>query len=596
MRILLLVLLLLAGVANAAAPSLSCTLSRSSGTAPLGVVIDCSATTDSDTSKPFHDLFYTHTFGDPGAGLWTYGANTSLSKNFATGPIAAHVYETGSASGTVYTITTTVSDGTNIARTTNTVTVTDANTTYSTANTKCFYQTSASGDCPNGGTESSNSDWDNALSGCVGTTKRCLFQRGSTFTASATTNVSSAGPITIGAYGTGAKPIVNVNSAVYAISLNNAAVNDIRIHDIDCRGTGAAGTDGCIQISGASVSGLTILRVNSQDTGSTGILLGAGSSPNFRKISNSVIQEVTASNNFGGTAIFARMDTSAILGSSFGPVAASGGEHPMRIQRLQKTVISSNTMSDAAVNKETVTLRSDPHSTTDEDSFYWVFSDNKILQGTRTNGLVKFEPTDNLTDGRLYDGIAERNWIVGEAYTGASTCNGFKVSAVRITLRNNLVDLNAPTTCARHGINIFVTGVEPSPDDINAYNNTFYSATTSTAWGVTIGASSSNAIVKNNLCWYDNGTGCINNSGTNTTSATNSTNAQATGTDPSFDTPLTSPIGFRIGTGSYAASGGTAIWPASNDDFYHCDDTTANEHIGAFIPRTRATCRGAAGP
>src|SRR6185369_7905627 len=80
--------------AEGAAPTISCTPSRTTGTAPLGVLMDCTGTTDADTTKPFHDLYYTHTFGDLSAGAWSYGANTSLSKNFATGPVAAHVYET----------------------------------------------------------------------------------------------------------------------------------------------------------------------------------------------------------------------------------------------------------------------------------------------------------------------------------------------------------------------------------------------------------------------------------------------------------------------------------------------------------------------
>jgi len=89
---------------------------------------------------------------------------------------------------------------------------------------------------------------------------------------------------------------------------------------------------------------------------------------------------------------------------------------------------------------------------------------------------------------------------------------------------------------------------------------------------------------------------CLNDAGTGTIAATNSTDPQMTGTDPAFDNVANPPIGFRIGTGSYAATGATALWPASNDDFFHCDDTTANERMGAFVPRVRATCRGSAGP
>lgn len=595
-----LILFLVSLSVEAGAPAISCTPNRTTGTAPLGVILDCTGTTDGDTAKPFHDLYYTHTFGDLSAGAWTYGANTALSKNFATGPIAAHVYETA---GT-YTITSTVSDGTTLARVTNTITVTAADTTFPTTATVCFTNGSDFTGCPAGATQTGSvSDWDVTLGSCVGTTKRCLFRRGDTFTASATTNVGVAGPGLIGAYGSGAKPIVNVAATRIGVALNNDAVSDWRIMDLEFVGTGAndaGGTEACVALSAASVTRLTVLRVVCRDMGANNFLFAAGSSPNWRSITESVIQESESYNNFGGSGIFARMFSSAILGNLIGPVAASGGEFPLRVQRQQKSVIAYNTIKDAPATKEVVSMRADLHSTTAEDSFYSIFADNKVMGGTRVNAMVRYVP--NAADDRIYDMIAERNWILMEAYTGATTCKGITVAGVRMTIRNNLIDMSAPTVCIRHGVETALVGTEPVPDDVNVYNNTMYAAGTFTIRGTEITASATNTIVKNNLCWFDNGTTCVRDSGSGSTVFTqptaggNSSDAQTTGTDPSFDTPLTSPIGFRIGTGSYASNVGVAIWPASNDDFFHCDDTTANERIGAFVPRVRATCRGSAGP
>lgn len=593
---ILLLLALFAWEARGAAPVISCTPSVTSGTEPLGVVFDCSGTTDADTTKPFHDLLYQHNFGDTNVGTdtWAYGANTNASKNYAVGPIAAHVFE--SCVGSPFAVTHNVTDGTNLAYTTNSITVACANDTYSAGNTKCFYQTSATGDCPNGGSEISNADFDSALSGCIGTTKRCLFQRGSTFTASANTNVSSAGPNTIGAYGTGAKPIVSVNTGVKAIALNNAAVNDLRIMDLEFVGTGVnnpAGTESAIGLSGASVSGLTILRVTSRDMGGNGMELGAGSAGSFRTITNSVLQEVQAYNNYGGSALFARLITSAVLGSNFGPVAPSGGFFVFRSMRNQKSVIANNTFGDGPSGVETVAIRADPHVTTAEDSFYFTFTDNYVYQGTRQGPMLQYGPSGG--DDRIYDSIIERNYILTQAYTGA-TCQPIQVSAVRVTVRNNLVNMTAPTVCARNGVRVWRAGTEPAPDDVTVYNNTFYSTTTATTRGVRIESGAVNTVVKNNLCYFTGGTTCVNDLGTGTVAATNTGDIGTISTDPSFDGPTSTPSGFRISTSSYAATGATAIYPASNDDFFNCEDNTSAERLGAFVPRARSRCKSSAGP
>src|SRR4030067_554946 len=100
---------------------LSLVPARTSGVAPLAVFFDASATTDTGvTNRPFHDLEYTWSFGDPSAGTWANGAQPGVSsKNSATGPVTAHVFETPGA----YTVSLTAFDGTNTATTTTTITV-----------------------------------------------------------------------------------------------------------------------------------------------------------------------------------------------------------------------------------------------------------------------------------------------------------------------------------------------------------------------------------------------------------------------------------------------------------------------------------------
>jgi len=69
---------------------LSLVPARTSGVAPLAVFFDASGTTDIGvTTRPFHDLEYTWSFGDPGSGTWASGAQPGVSsRNSATGPVA----------------------------------------------------------------------------------------------------------------------------------------------------------------------------------------------------------------------------------------------------------------------------------------------------------------------------------------------------------------------------------------------------------------------------------------------------------------------------------------------------------------------------
>ena len=71
---------------------------RFSGVAPLAVFFDATATTATATTRPFHDLEYRWAFSEtvgPGIGTWTTGSRANVSsRNSATGPVAAHVFET----------------------------------------------------------------------------------------------------------------------------------------------------------------------------------------------------------------------------------------------------------------------------------------------------------------------------------------------------------------------------------------------------------------------------------------------------------------------------------------------------------------------
>lgn len=602
-KALLAAVLLCAASVYAAPPVLSCTPSRTSGVAPLFVLLDCTPTTDADLpdtgnniNRAFREIEYRHNFGDPNAGLWGYGANTTLSKNQATGAIAGHIFETP---GT-YTITTVGGDGTSTRRVTNVITVTDPEVVFTGAATVCIANVTAQQGqegCPkDAATPTGTVDLPATIAAnCNAATKRCLLKRGDTFTATSALTISSAGAITLGAYGTGAKPIITASANINAILLNNAAINDLRLMDLDVR-TQSTGIGVSVSVS-ATMTRVTMLRVTLGPNAQGSIVVGGTVTMTETVVQDSVLgpNQGTAP---GGVTLFGRFVSSAILGNSIGP---SEGQHVIRFVKFQKSVFANNTAGDAPLNETVLTIRAVEHVTADDDSYYFIVSDNDLFTGDRTNSLLAVEPVNATANDWFYDYIIERNWLRFGAFTPSSTVSAITVTGSRGTVRNNLINMTGPTQAARTGILVQQENVEPAPLEIRVYNNTIFESDVGVGAtrGIWVHTTATDTYVNNNLCWFDVAAGsptCLLNQGVNTTASANSSDAQSTGMYPLFDGPLTSPRGFRIGTGSYAASGGVATFPPSNSDFFQCDDTTANEHIGAFVPRTRARCRGVAGP
>lgn len=622
-RIIFLLLALFTGSTQAADPAASLVASRTSGTAPLCVHFDATGSTDADTTNPFRDLLYRWNFGDASAGNWSRGANTSLSKNQARGPVAGHCYETA---GT-YTATLQVCDAAKCASDTETITVTAADTTYSTTNTTCFYNSAVGTGCPTGATQTASSDFDAAIGTCLASGKRCLFKRGDTFNLSAIISVSSTvAGAQIGAYGSGAKPIVQSLTGIDVFRLSGTS-SDITIMDIDFNGAGISDPAGGMVRAYSALTNITLLRVVCRNQGACTGMSGNGDT---NRITGFFVVDSELYAYTAGNAVYTAVKQGAFMGNyvddARGPgypgCALCGAEHGMRFQYAQKTAITNNYLGKAWGNKHQLTIRGAPRGATgavesDEyDTNRVYIADNEFDNTSDGVQQVTFTPTSDNGCTWVRDFIFERNYVKADLAGSV----GVYISAVRGTIRNNIfwqagagdaaVQLKYTNTgtCSGDPVVQDPANTPPIPDNNWVGNNILYRTGSATTYRTVqvFGAGSSgatgdvtNTTIYNNLSYvpsastvtsaYTTGTAA------GTTSGNNSSDAQARTTDPFAATP-TSAITFRPSVASYATNGGTVLFPSTAEDFFLCRDRTGVIRMGALVPAVRAQCTGVAGP
>ena len=571
-------------------------VSRVTGVAPLAVFFDASATTATATTRPFHDLEYRWSFGEttgPGIGTWSTGSRAGVSsRNSATGPVAAHVYETP---GT-YTVALVATDGTNtVTENCVQITVQDPDVVFAGANTVCIANggaTAGMGGCPAGAaTPPATAAFDTALAACLAgaAPRRCLFKRGDTFASALNINISIAGPLTVGAYGlVGNLPIINATTNTAVFRPFNPAVNDLRIMDLEIVGSGPLDTGLCISVI-AQVTNVTILRLSCHDRG-RGIIIASGSN-----ITGSVIQDsnIYNLNIGGGVGIFGWAINSAFLGNSIGPFNP-GSEHNIRLQPGQRVAISNNTLTtpgeDGSHGKQVLTIRALEHANPNlidtsfpngipalADTQYVYISDNKLSGGNASAQMFQIGPAGDTQNNWISDVIAERNWIV----FGSVTQQGLYGEASNITVRDNICNSTGGLAGGRFcysNDHTNTAGVLP-PNNNRYYNNTCYDNSTGSSFCVTLGFTNgvtvTNSVVQNNVAYTPSATspqflfipaGSI---ATGTTASNNSTNPQMLSASPLFSNGsgnFSLVTDFKPTTGSYAIGAGTSV-PVWSDFF-----------------------------
>lgn len=583
--------------------------------APAYVVFNGSAADDSamsGTNQEFKDLDFHWNFGDTvtgaasscgssiasGEGYWACGPTPgTLSKNEARGPIAAHVFNTPGD----YTVNLTVRNGTLTATKQFTVKIYDYDGSgatnpgsYTSAQTACVStgtgQAAGSGGCPAGATiKDSVSNWVTIIQyGTTGTScggaicKRVLLKRGDTFSGNQGTSVTST-DFMIGAYGSGAKPIINLtvsgNSSLYFIF--DGATVDFKLVDLEFDGQSQAQSMMTAQTGSGIATNFLSLRLHIHH-------IGAGYAMDNNSNSGAAFVDSVFTNTLGGgtssgsTANYMGATYLVNLGNYYNDATAGNAEHLVRHPYVHTGVISNNYVGTTDGNKETLSIRGKSGANGNDalSTRFIVVSQNKIAT-TAYAGIQLVFGGDGSLGERWRDIIIERNYIINAA--ASQSIRGW---GTRVVVRNNIVDTTNTGTAAITGDAAVSSMIAAA--DWEIYNNTLYTASGTTT-GIVLPTGGTGHVVKNNIMYAPNGGGTmISDNATSTTISNNSCNTSGCTTNLGSNWPgfvsaptvvTTTPSQFYIAEAGNADATGAAVPVYS--DFDGCYKGTENP-IGAF--------------
>lgn len=620
--------------------------SRVSGVAPLYVNFDATATTSTLSTNPSHELFFAHTFGDTGAGLWANGVQSAglTSKNAGYGPVTGHVYETP---GT-YTYTMAVTDGVNTATRTKTIVVEDPDVVYAGTKTICISHSGSILDAPYGAqmvNTLGNTDMYAAFNTYKASNKRILFCKADSWTCTAQLTFTNLAALTLSGYGTGALPTFGSGSMVSVTpSALNASMFSVQSGNSDLRicnfkiaadpTTFAGALDasivqmlfykveirGCAQgFNAFNGVGVGVNRVFDQSCYYECLVDGLYGTPFVDYISGSQLH--------GGIGAFVSLVRGGVMGCYFD--SCNHGEQTLRLPYVDRAHINNNYIARPNQTKNVLKLHSFIYSETPLYSEKFVISGNMMdlrggysygaaLGGTSiSTGLTTVSDVGTCSmvigngggsgDERVRNGIVENNFTYGCLGNPKSLLAFAEVNCPNVTVRNNIADFSVgdrTTTYSGPYINTYmhmVTTTTSTLDQtvgVRVYNNTMYSNLANAEYANFVRVSppasgkpvADQITVKNNL-WYApfhsvfNRTAVYNHLGTGTTivASNNTDNVATLSVSPAFlATPPVALADWRPNTGSYATDSGATV-PVLRD-FNMASRVGGTHDMGAVLP------------
>ena len=461
--------------------------SRVSGAAPLAVFFDAVDTAappwksgviqadDGDTSSSE----YVWDFGDPKSGTWP---NSGRSRNAATGPVTAHVYQTPG----VYTVGLAVTDRGGKRRNFSQkiqVLPLEAATSY--------VSSSAGDDRADGRTPAGA--WRSLDKARPALEKggRVLLKRGDTFTLTgAPLRLAGEGPNHLGAYGPGEPPVVKVEGKEGGVAVFG---DDWRITDLSFVGPGEIDTQGAVLFDVLHGIRNTLLqRVTSRDF-RVGMGWGDHTPMYATPHDANTIADCDVSNaSVNGLYVGGRR--LALLGNMVCDIRTS---HCLRVWQAHKAVIAHNALKNPGPERHALKLHSPTHGDGRPPTQHVVVSDNTFRGKTWTASIG---PQNAVSDERVSHVLFERN----RTFSSETVQVDLHVAARNVTVRNNVF---SGTGSAKYyaAVEVARRGAEPEPGDIRILHNTVLKADVGQEFSVCLASCKGPGLeVVNNIAWAPN--------------------------------------------------------------------------------------------
>jgi hypothetical protein len=468
---------------------------RASGVAPLAVVFDAVRGTSGVAAPPltgsrrdYASYHYAWSFGESAAANWTHSGK---SKNEAIGYVAAHVFENPGS----YRVTLNVTDPSGSVRSyEQTITVQDPEIVFANSSAdaaeRTFYVSSAGNDANNGSLNRPVLTLARAktLLFAANGPRRALLRRGDTFPHTGGSTITGrTGPFLLGAYGTGANPVINNPSATTEILSLDASTSDVRIMNLDMFGnlTGNGirpGTDTLVfrcRLSSFS-NGVTTSSLHGNKQGV-------------------VIAENVIDGSDGYGIYFNFGQNVAVLGNHLNEV---NREHLLRCY-ITHSLVQHNLFQHGHTMKSqmkfcgyfpTGSVEREVGTATEAVEFS-IISDNTFEQPDDISWIAAIAPVDDTKDQRCENIIVERNTF----RAGTTARIALYLHDSYVTVRNNVFD-GTLSTDTFYGVRVSDRGIAPAPVGVAVYNNTFYRASAAGALTcVTIDTLANQSVVRNNL-------------------------------------------------------------------------------------------------
>jgi hypothetical protein len=430
---------------------------------------------------------------------------------------------------------------------------------------------------------------------------RVLFRRGETFGMSSNNVIRSNGAVSpqcqIGAYDSGAQPIISVTAAAaepngpqaVGFGAGTTGVADCAVHDIQV--TAASGQVDLIAFGvNSNSSHILIHNVTAVATAS----LSFTSVPNAVPKANYVATINASQSGFSGSSadgcmgMLASSDRESLYSAGVNHAAFMGnyvtdstehGQHILRDQgpnaastdttAIHHQIIAYNFMARSCPSKETDTIRG--------NNTKFAVHDNIIVPDGQGFANTTLQPQDVIYNENITVGVYERNFDI---YGGGQN---LIVKGNSIVVRLNIAQGNqkpSSATCLFATVTNGTTAGSPDPANNSFFNNTNYCGSAGTAEGLSYLASASGTknidlpqVANNNLVYgaaASAGQFIVNTTNPPITPSTsnNSSNSQTHATNPNFVNAGGSfllPTDFKLvggcggaGGSSYAKCGGVS--------------------------------------